>query len=189
MDPSESSCIDACRAGRLDAFDVLYDRYVEPIHRYVSRRVLSREIAEDLVSITFLKALENIRSFDPAKGVFRAWLYRIARNSLIDYYRDPSRRTANIEDAWDLPGDDVTELAAERSIDLERVRKALAQLKPLQREIVMLRIWDDLSYREIAAIVGKTESNCKMLYSRAMRGLRMDLVALVLLVSLFPFRP
>lgn len=189
MDPSEISYIEACQAGRLDAFDGLYTAYVDLIHRYLVRRVLSRDLAEDLTSITFLKALDGIRSFDARKGPFRAWLYRIARNVLIDHYRNPSRHTVDIETAWDLPSDELTELKAEQAIDLERVRKALAHLKPIQRDIVMLRVWDDLPYKEIANVVGKTEANCKMLFSRAMRVLKTDLAVLVLFAALFPFRP
>ncbi len=184
MDSAELAHVAACQAGRLDDFDPLYVRHVDAIYKYLSRRTLDREAAEDITSITFMKALEKIRSFDPAKGELRAWLYRIARNALIDHYRDPSRRTVDIENVWDLASDEVASLAAERSIDAAKVHKALQALKPAQREIVMLRVWEGLSYKEIADITGKTEGNCKVLFSRAVADLRKDLPAFLLLLLL-----
>ncbi len=185
MASSEHSLIASCQAGHLEDFDPLYTTHVEAIYKYLSRRTLSRELSEDLTSITFIKALESIRSFDPARGEFRAWLYRIARNALIDHYRSPAAHTTDIETVWDLASDDVTSLAAERSMDASKLHAALKTLKPQQREVVMLRIWEGLSYREIAAITGKTENNCKVLFSRAVAQLRSDMPSTLLLLLLF----
>lgn len=187
MDPAELESIAACQADRLDQFDPLYTRHVEAVYRYLSRRTLDRAVAEDLTSITFLKALESIRSFDPSRGAFLAWLYRIARNALIDYYRSHARRTENIETVWDLPSEDVTSRAAEQSLDAKALHAALQTLKPASREIVLLRIWEGLSYAEIAEITGKTENNCKVMFSRALSELRTHLPSLLLLL-LFPLR-
>ena len=185
MERSDDELIAACRDGQLEHFDALYTRYVAAIHGYLSRRTLSREIAEDLTSITFLKALEGIRSFNPSKGNVRGWLYRIARNALIDHYRDPSRRSAPIESAWDLPGEEFATLRLERSLNAEKLRASLQTLNASQREIVLLRVWDDLSYAEIAQLTGKSEASCKMTFSRAVAALRADMAALLLLL-LFP---
>ena len=185
MDSSEFAHIAACKAGDLTQFDPLYVLHVDAVYTYLHRRTLVREVAEDLTSVTFIKALESIRSFDPAKGELRAWLYRIARNSLIDHYRNPARQTQDIETVWDLQGDEVASLAAEQSINAAELHKALGTLKPAQREIVMLRMWEGLSYKEIALLTGKTEGNCKVLFSRALDDLRKVLPSLLLLL-LFP---
>ncbi len=185
MDSTELAHIAACKAGDLTRFDPLYVLHVDAVYRYLHRRTLVREVAEDLTSVTFLKALEAIRTFDPDKGELRAWLYRIARNSLVDHYRNPARQTQDIETVWDLPGNEVTSLATEQSIDAAALHKALATLKPAQREIVLLRMWEGLSYKEIATLTGKTEGNCKVLFSRAVADLRLALPSLLLLL-LFP---
>jgi RNA polymerase sigma-70 factor (ECF subfamily) len=186
MDQSEHAHIAACKAGDLARFDPFYVKHVDAVYKYLHRRTLVREVAEDLTSVTFIKALEAIRTFDPNKGELRAWLYRIARNALIDHYRNPLRsQTQNIETVWDLPGDEVTSLQTERAIDAAALHKALKTLKPAQREIVMLRVWEGLSYKEIAALTGKTEGNCKVLFSRALDELRTAMPSLLLLL-LFP---
>ncbi len=183
MDSSELRSIADCRAGRLAAFDPLYTLHVDAVYRFLSRRTSSKEAAEDLTSITFMKALESIRSFDPAKGELRAWLYRIARNALIDHYRDPREHAMGIEEAEEIAGDEDSALDAARQMDARAVRKALASLKPLQREVVLLRVWERLPYKEIARITGKTEGNCKLLFFRALAQLR------PLLAILFLFFP
>ncbi len=184
MDAAELAHVQACQRGELDHFDALYTQHVDALYRYLSRRVFDRQTAEDLTSITFMKALEGIRSFTPHKQELRAWLYRIARNSMIDHFRK-ERPTMDIESAWDLPSDDVASLAAERSVDVARLHKAMQKLNASEREIVMLRIWEGLSYREIAEMTGKTEANSKVIFSRAVKDLRTQFPgALALLIFL-----
>lgn len=187
MDSDELGHIEACRRGELQAFDPLYQLHVDAVYRYLYRRTLHRETAEDLTSTVFLKALESIRSFNPAKGELRTWLYRIARNTLVDHYRSSGyRKTVDIENVWDLASDDVTSLLAERSIDAKALHEALKALNPAQREIVLLRVWEDLSYKEIASLTGKTEGNAKVIFSRAIDGLRGKMPSAVLLLLLSP---
>lgn len=187
MEPSELSAVGACKAGDLSAFDTLYTLHVDAIYRYLYRRTLIREIAEDLTSVTFMKAMESIRSFKPEKGELRAWLYRIARNTLTDYYRS-TRPSVDIETVWDLPGDDITELRTERHMQADELHKALQILTPDQRNIVLLRMWEGLSYKEIADLTGKTEINAKVIFSRALLRLREGYggPAALLLLAFFP---
>jgi RNA polymerase sigma-70 factor (ECF subfamily) len=184
MDDSELADIAACQRGELTHFDPLYVLHVDAVYRYLYRRTLHRETAEDLTSTVFLKALESIRSFDPSKGKLRVWLYRIARNALIDYYRS-RKTTVDIEDVWDLAGDEVASLAAEHSFDVKDLHEAMKHLTSDQRDVVLLRVWEGLSYAEIAALTGKTEGNAKVLFSRAIKDLKTHMPALLLLL-LFP---
>lgn len=189
MEPSELSAVAECQAGNLSAFDQLYTLHVDAVYRFLYRRTLVREIAEDLCSVTFMKAMESIRSFKSEKGELRAWLYRIARNTLIDHYRTV-RPTIDIETVWDLPGEDVTELRTERHMDADALHKALQTLTPDQRNIVLLRMWEGLSYKEIADLTGKTENNAKVIFSRALTALRAthgQKAPLALLLLLSPF--
>ena len=84
-----------------DDFGKLYDQHVKKIYEFIYFKTHHKETAEDLTSVTFMKALSNIESFDEKKASFKTWLYRIARNTVIDHYR-MKRETADLEDAWDL---------------------------------------------------------------------------------------
>lgn len=182
---SEQAAVAACQAGDLEAFDALYRTYVKPLYGFIAHRTLNRETAEDLTSVTFMKAMEKIGSYDPGKGAFAAWLYRIARNTITDHYRS-RKDTHPIEDAWELPSDDRTDLIAGDRIAFEKLRQAINQLEPDKRDILLLRFWDGLSYAEIAQITGKSEGNCKVIVSRTLAGLRTVLPLTTLLLLLLP---
>jgi RNA polymerase sigma-70 factor (ECF subfamily) len=185
MDSSEHAHLDACQAGDISHFDALYTAHIDSVYRFLYRRTLVKEVAEDLTSITFMKALESIRSFNPSKGEFRSWLYRIARNALIDHYRSPARKTVSIENVWDLSSNDFPQDDASRSLESAKLHQALQSLKPLQREVLMLRLWEGLSYKEISRITKKSEGSLKVLVSRAVSDLRTQMPAFLLFL-LFP---
>ena len=177
----EQNLIVDCAAGDLGKFGALYDLYTEKIYRYIYFRVRHRETAQDIVSQTFFKALEGIRSFDAAKGSFSSWLYGIARNSMIDFWR-AQKVHFNIDDLWALGGDENLEYDAQVREKIEKVKEHLAKLDSGQREIIMMKIWDGLSHKEIAQILGKSEGSVKMTYSRAMGKLRKEeILALIAL--------
>lgn len=189
MDPKELAAIEACQAGMLGRFDDLYRLYAEKIYRFIYFKTFHRETAEDVTSDVFMKALERIGQFDVSRGIFSAWMYRIARNAVIDHYRT-SHPAEGIEDGWALPSSTNIERDAEAVIALEKVQDALRLLKPEQREIVTMRVWDGLSHKEIADILGMTESNVKQAFSRTIRKLREDFgdAFLILLFSVIAFR-
>lgn len=188
MTHDESSAIAACKAGDLSAFDALYTAHVDSIYRYLYRRTLNRMTAEDLASTTFLKALEKIDAFDPAKGRFGGWVMTIAKNVLNDHFR-ALKPQENIDDIWDLSSDDDVAAGLEDREAHAELREALAKLPKDKREIVLLRVWEDLSYAEIAALTGKTEGNAKVIFSRAMKDLRGLVPLSTLLLILFPPLP
>ena len=166
------------------AFTEAYDAHAERIYRYHFYRIRHKETAEDLTSKTFMKALENFHRFDRRKASMSTWLYRIARNTLIDHVR-ATRPDVNVEDAADLIASPQN---AERDTDnrraFERVRDALGSLTPVQRETVILRLWDGLSYAEIAEATGRKEGACKMAFSRGIATLRQHVgpLAIIFLV-------
>jgi RNA polymerase sigma-70 factor, ECF subfamily len=173
-----------CQEGDQEAFGVLYDRYAEKIYRFVYYKTFDRVAAEDITASVFLKGFEKIRSFDTKRGNFSQWLYGIARNAVIDYYR--SRKVhEDVEDIFDLGESDRTEEKIDARELLAKVEQYLETLSPRQREIVVLRVWEELSYKEIAAIVGGSEDSTKMMFSRMIRELREKLgpAAAILLLS------
>ncbi len=177
----ETEAIAACQAGDMERFGELYDDYIDRMYAFVYARTLHRETAEDLTSTVFIKALEHIRSY--RGGSFRAWLYRIARYTIIDHYR--TAKTVIPLDAILHTGHEPrTEHSSERMALLSEVRQFLSGLSPRHRDVVFLRIWDGLSYREIAQIAGMTEGQCKMQISRVLRQTRIALAAVAALICI-----
>jgi RNA polymerase sigma-70 factor, ECF subfamily len=170
-----------CQQGNLADFGVIYDLFIQRIYDYLYYRTRHKQVAEDLTSLTFTKALQNIKAYDEQKGEFSAWIYRIARNALIDHYR-AHRSTSNIDEAWEVKTDSNLESDLDAQTKLEEVREYLDQLNPEHRELVVMRVWDNLSYNEIAAITGKTESSLKMSMSRILAKLRNEVVAAIALL-------
>jgi RNA polymerase sigma-70 factor (ECF subfamily) len=169
--------------GNRDAFDELYIRHLKGIFAFVFYRVMDRMTAEDLTSQTFMKALEHMHSYNPNKGAFSTWVYRIARNTVHDHFRT-TRPSENIDDVWDLASDDNPFLDASSSLDTKQVRDTLHALPKDKRDLIMMRLWDGLSYKEIADLTGKSEDSCKMAFSRTINDLRssMTLPAFLLLI-------
>jgi len=159
------------QSGTTAAFGVLYDRYLDKIYRFIYYKTFSKEVAEDLTSDVFHKALEKIGSFDGEKGTWSAWLYRIARNRVIDHYRT-TKTAVPLEDIFEVGVDDRTAEALDATRALKQVKDYLETLSPKQREIITLRVWEEKSYREIAEIIGGSEDSVKMAFSRIIRELR-----------------
>lgn len=190
----DSLLVEEFKRGDARAYGVLYDRYLDKIYRFIYYKIWNKETAEDITSDVFHKAFQKIDSFDAGKGTFSAWLYRIARNAVIDYYRTV-KKTVDIEDAFDLGEEDRTIEEHDTLLNLGKVRTFMEKLSPRQREIITLRIWEELSYREIAERIGGTEDSTKMAFSRAMKELRekcgpLGLIVLTALIlsDALPFR-
>jgi len=173
--------------GNLEFFTDLYNLYVRKIYEFVYFKTHHKQISEDLTSEIFLKALENFKKYSAKKGKFSSWIYGIARNTVIDYYRT-KKYEYDIADAWDLSAKDDVGLDIENKERIEKVRRFLNKLTSEQRDIIILRIWSDLPYREIAEIMGKTEANCKMIFSRALAKVRQGGILALLMLLLINLR-
>ncbi len=184
MDNKEQKLIESCKKGDLEKFGGLYEIYIDKIYKFIYYKTHHKETAEDLTSQTFFKALEKIKDFDLAKGQFSAWLYRIAKNCVIDNYRI-KKETIDISDVWDLAGREDIKRDSEFKEQLEKVEKYLEQFTGEQKEIIVMRVWQDMTHKEIAEIIGKSEDSCKMIFSRAINKLRKEeIFALIVLMSL-----
>jgi len=173
--PVEDDASLASRAGRgeAQAFGVLYDRYVDAVYRYAFYRVRNEAEAEDVTSDVFFKALRAIPRYRPRQP-FLAWLYRIARNAVIDRARR-SRTQVSFEDALAHPDadrvvdPDASLLAASDSTTL---RAAMAKLTPLQQEVLVLRYVEGLDTGQIGRIVGRRDGTVRGIEFRALAALR-----------------
>ena len=171
---NDESLILAFKSGETEKFGLLYDKYIKKIYDYVFYQTRHKETAEDIVSLTFFKALEKIDTFKIGSNNFSAWLYKIAKNNVIDHYRK-NRPSMDIDDLWGLGKEPAVEMDYDAKLKLDEVKKQLEKFKPEQKEIIILRVWQGLSYKEIAEITGKSESGCKMVFLRAISSLRNDL--------------
>lgn len=165
-------------AAKLDpeAFALLYERNVDAIYAYVLHRVRDTAIAEDIVSETFHRALENLGAYEWRGVPFAAWLYRIASNAIAARFRrDPQ---ASLDEAAELydsePGPEQSTLQNERSRELQQ---AIAGLPAEQQQVIILRYGQDLKNKEIAEIMGRSEGAIKQLLHRATNGLQKRLTA------------
>jgi len=179
----ERLLVEQCKNGNLEVFGDLYDVYVRKIYEFIYFKTHHKQIAEDLTSQVFLKAIENFKKYDSEKGKFSSWVYKIARNSVIDHYRT-KKFELDVDDAWDMEsGEDMLSNASDKE-KIEKIRKYLNKLDHNQRDIVLLRVWSGLSYAEISEIMGKSEANCKVIFSRVIAKLKKEEVLIILLCLL-----
>jgi RNA polymerase sigma factor (sigma-70 family) len=159
----------AFQGGDRGAFETLFDRYRDPIWTFFRRRTWQRAEADELTQETFLAVLQGAARYEP-RAAFRSYLFAIAFNQVLAWRRRALRDAPHVPD-----GRDVSTEAADPA-DLLWVREALAALEPDDREIVMLREYDALSYAEIATVVGVPATTVRSRLFRARASLRARLV-------------
>lgn len=169
---SEATLIWYSQRGDPDAFASLYDTYRHGIQRYILIRVADPELAEDLTSLVFLKAWENMNTFRIGRSLFGAWLYRIAHNAVIDHYR--TRKTVvSLEDAAPLELSYADEI--DRKLDIQILAQELIQgLKVLtgtQQEVLILRFILGYTTPEIAQSLHKQQGAIRALQMRGLKRL------------------
>jgi RNA polymerase sigma-70 factor (ECF subfamily) len=173
---------DLARRGDADSFAVLYQRHLPAVFRYVSGRTAARHEAEDLTSEVFRRAWTGRRTYR-GHGSFRAWIFAIVHRTLADHRRrDRSTSSSSFsssssgleqEAAECIP--DSGALPEEHVIDDERARQVqqlLRELSPQQQEVLRLRFAAELTYAEIASVLGKREDAVKKIAYRALETLR-----------------
>ena len=161
--------------GEAEAFGLLYDRYVDQVYRYTFYRVRNEAEAEDVTSEVFMRALRAIPKYEPRQA-FLAWLYRIARNAIIDRSRRrANRQQVSFEDALAHPNADQVVNPDEGLLagsDAAVVRKAMQQLTPLQQEVLVLRYVEGYDTKMISKLVGKRDGTIRGIEFRALNALR-----------------
>lgn len=158
----------------MDAAGELYDRHNEHIFRYVWSRVSDNQTAEDLTGEIFARMVASLPDYRSTGVPFRAWLYRIAHNLVVDHYRkEGSRVLVPLQHAEGLTEESNSpDSIVEHRLAVERVRRALARLDPSQREVVVLRFLVGLPLREVALTLDKTVAAVKSLQYRGLVALR-----------------
>lgn len=186
---NESNIMKRCQRGELSAFTRIYDRYFKKIYDFIYYKTLNRESAEDITSTTFLKAIEKVDTFDSDRGSVRSWLFKIAENSVKDFFKK-QKHELDIDDVWELSCTDNIEDLLIRNDAIDNVRHFLQLLPEKKRDIVIYRVWQGMSYNEIADITGMSTASCKMSYYRTIEELKSKVPytgALLLVFILFAF--
>ncbi|MEP6854995.1 MAG: sigma-70 family RNA polymerase sigma factor [Pedococcus sp.] len=172
-----SALVELAQGGDAEAFGLLYERYVDVVYRYVYVRVGGQQLAEDITSETFLRALRRMDSFSWQGRDIAAWFITIARNLITDNAKSARFRmevtTADMLDA-DRRVDAPDQTVLDRLRD-ERLLTAVRNLKPEQAECVVLRFLQGLTLAETAKVLGKSEGAVKQLQLRAVRSLHREL--------------
>ncbi len=156
------------------AFAALYEKYVDKIYTYLYYRVRDRVTAEELTSTTFQRALEALPRYEFRGAPFEAWLYRIAHNTVANWFRDNERhKTVSLDSVHRSRTDrhnveDIVLLSEMR----EELRQLVKKLPSDWQEVLVLKFAEGATHAEIGRIMGKSESAVKSIYYRTLKALR-----------------
>ena len=161
--------------GGVAAFSALYEHYYDSIFRYVSFRTGNTAEAEDITAEVFVRMIESIHRFKWQGYPFSSWLFRIAHNLVVDFYRKKGRRRmVPLDNAPPIMEEGVVDADARMDLELTMgdVRKAMEDLTDLQREAITLRFAAGLSVAETAKAMGKKDNAVKALQHAGLKKLR-----------------
>lgn len=161
------------------AFSRLYDAYFYRVYGYVYVRVGDRAVTDDLVSTIFLRAIERIDGYQEERGEFGPWLFRIAHNAVVDYYRRNARtrqREVPLEEIVETLGSRPTERQTFDHLSDAELLAHVARLDARAREIIALKFAAGLGNKQIAALLGLNDTHVAVILYRAMKQLRRQLM-------------
>jgi RNA polymerase sigma-70 factor (ECF subfamily) len=164
--------------GDLDAFGVLYEKYVERIFNYVYYRTGNVHDAEDLSARVFYRALHHIHTYTDRGVPFSAWLYRIAHNLVANWHRDRSRhQEIPLSDAPTIHyKGEPPEVAVMQTQERDALLRLIRQLPSERQHLLILKFLEHMSNAEIGETMGRSEGAVKSLYHRTLLALRIEMM-------------
>jgi RNA polymerase sigma-70 factor (ECF subfamily) len=176
---SGSELVALAQQGNEEAIGALYDLHCQAIFRYFRARLDHRQAAEDLTGEVFRRMLAGLPQYRSIHLPFQAWLFRIAHNLLVDYYRrEGNHMSIPLEETETFGGDEIDPASiVEEKLTIEHVHQALSHLEPSQRDVLALRFLSGLSLKETALAMNKSEDAIKALQRRGLAALRLNLAA------------
>lgn len=171
--PTEDRLLASAKQGDQTAVMQIYDSFFAPVYQYIRLRVGDAMTAEDLTSDVFVKLIVALRSSSAPRDTLRGWIFRVARNAIIDYAGKQAKMPETTLDDWIRePADNQPDVAFVRASSEERARRAIRMLAADQQEVLVLRFGQQLSLQETADVMGKSVSAVKSLQWRAVETLR-----------------
>ena len=166
--------------GTAEAFTDFYNQYLPKVFRYISYKVSDTHLAEDLTSTVFEKALTKFKSYRSEKAAFSTWIFRIARNTLIDHFRVSERqKTIPLDQMDNTPKDDISpEQTYEEKEERQILRQCILKLTAKEQEIISLKFGAEMNNRQIAGLLGLSYSNVGIILYRAVQKLKNDFTGL-----------
>jgi RNA polymerase sigma-70 factor (ECF subfamily) len=159
------------KSGDTVAFGQIYDELLKPVYRYIYYRV-EDAIAEDLTEETFLRAWQNLKKYKKGKHPFSSWVFKIAHNLVVDYYRK-NRVITEIDEHMADPNIDRNPAhQADVKLTNVRLRKVIRKLPDNHQQVIILKYINELSNSEVADAMGKSEGAIRTLQFRALQELR-----------------
>jgi RNA polymerase sigma-70 factor (ECF subfamily) len=157
-----------------EQFGQIYDQYIDKIYRFIYLKVNSQETAEDITSKVFLKGWEAFQS--PREGIKNpgAFLYQIARNAVVDHYRDKGRAKVVSADASPQiadPGESAQDKAI-LSADISIIKKSIKKLKKEHQDIIIWHYIEDMPIANIAGLLGKPAGTVRVMLHRGLKDLK-----------------
>ncbi|MEJ2353793.1 MAG: RNA polymerase sigma factor [Anaerolineales bacterium] len=174
QDIDDVQLIVLAKDGEADAFGELYERYVQTIFRFVYVRLDDRRDAEDLTEEVFLRVWQSLPNYREQGVPFLAFLFRLARNAVIDFYRS-SKSSAHQESIEDNPLQDLRSDPGEQAItnlEHQELRRILDTMREDYRMVLVLRFLSELSPEETAQVMGRSTGAERVLQHRALAALR-----------------
>jgi RNA polymerase sigma-70 factor (ECF subfamily) len=169
----EKTYIKKAKRGNKEAFGFLYNHYLPQIYRFILFKINNQKEAEDLTHGVFLSAWQNVRNYEYEGFPFSSWLYQIAKNAVIDFYRT-SKKNISVEDidenALKIDAEDPVKIDA--SLEIEKLKKNISLLKSDYQDIIIMRFIEDMTHEEIANILNKSEGAIRLLQHRALKELK-----------------
>lgn len=181
MSAEEKDLITGACGGNSNAFGELYDRHAPRIYRFIFLKIANKNDTEDLLHEVFLAAWRTIGKYKEQENVpFTSWLYQIARNKIIDYYRQVKRNISLDEILKEnaLPTEFVSAAhhtivnALNATYEMQAIMNALGRLNDNQQNILILRYIEDLSPEEIGSVLKKTPGAVRLIQHRALKKLK-----------------
>lgn len=155
-------------------FKELYEKYFPGIYRFIYNKTWHRETAEDICSTVFMKIVEKLPDFRGNDSKLTSWIFTIARNQITDYYRKMTHHRS-CEDLWDLDTGEDPEVDVINKENFEYLHNTLKKLKTRERDIIMLHLWEEYTFKEIALSLKIPEGRCKVTYYRALEKIRKNM--------------
>jgi len=153
--------------------EAVYYKYSDEIYRFLYWQCSDEPLAEDITNEVFIRAWSHKDIFEDETANVRAWLYRVARNLLTDYWR--KKRPMQLDQDFDVPSEEDVHGSVEASERNQELRRTLDELSEKMRLVIVMRFFQRLSVREVSLVLETSEANVRILQYRALKELKRKL--------------